>query len=424
MATANDVASVMPKVKVLVNKKVHDLQEFEDRVVAFVKRGKPKATNAKGAREILDVASNTAYGAKGENGVFRQGGGHKSVEMVIRYVETHISGYATGEQIRNVKAQALGGMLGELMGRDVKVFRKQEDINFCRGDGLWQRGEILGTPTVAGGISTVTFTNTEGNRFVEPGGIYLVHNKTSGAVIGSVNGYECLSRIGRTQARFAGDLNALGDLTGRILCPIGTGDGESTFGRAPRVLSFFTGTSGDYYGIDRDVIDNAQGLRVDGAGENITHPMLEKGTTLYMYRWNSQDVDVKHVDLVPPAQVAVYKLNAYALRRLDTESYRVYDGAIKKIKDGDRMIIVDANIPPDKWYRMYMECIYNYVLSEPGVWDLDDREVRPQHVNGSIRDGVQWHLFGENNYGCTMPGEQIEYHTLGRSGVFDGVTGA
>src|SRR6185436_7727853 len=95
----SDVNAMFPQIKLKVNEKITELQAFPDHAVRLVKRGTPKSTNPKGAREILKIGENTEIGAIGEGGTYPPGGGRRAVEMLIGYVPLSISGKVTGDRI-------------------------------------------------------------------------------------------------------------------------------------------------------------------------------------------------------------------------------------------------------------------------------------------------------------------------------------
>lgn len=423
MATQNDVNSILAALKPIWADKVQDAVSLPDRATGFIKKSPAKPVNAKGFRQPIEISPNTAVGATLEAGNFLAGKGHGTVEMLINTVSHHISGLATGTFFRNVSTKEAATSLAKRMMKDFKVLRMNDDINFCLGDGLYSRG-VVSSISVASGITSVTFTSSSGAPgafYIEQGRSYYVHHPTTFALHGNSVAFPALDKTSSTVYRFTGDMSAGTTAAANdLIVPIATGDStpQSALNRAVRGLSYFTATTGDYFGIDRDTIDLLRGLRVNGNSNLISHQVLEQGNSAHMYRNNNDQDDTRsHIDFIPPCQRELYLLNSYGLRRLDTEDYKNYDGAPGFKGDGGRQTVVDKFILDSGWWRLEPTGLQRFVLQEFDVWDLDGLQQRPVQANSSILDVAQWHVFGEMQYAHIMPWSCIEFYSLSTSGA-------
>jgi len=414
----SDVNAMFPQIKLKVNEKITELQAFPDHAVRLVKKGTPKATNPKGAREILKIGENTEIGAIGEGGTYPPGGGRRAVEMLIGYVPLSISGKVTGDRIAAAKdAIGAGGMIGGLMMDDYKSLRKQEDINFCLGDGLFRRGTVLSFSVSTN--TTVTFESAAGAYYIVVGQFYFIHHPTTFALHGGGTAFQCLSKT-KTTAVFAGDMTVATTIAaGDYLVPRASGGAspESAVNRACRGFSYFAAASGDYYGVDKDNISEARGLRLNAGGDMISHPLMEQTNSLYSFRWGSAPVMSSQTDFTSPTQIEGYKLNGYPLRRVDGPSYKNYDGAIERVTDGNRMQVIDPFFADTVWYRVMMEYVSQYVFIEEGTWDLDGLEARAPQDTGGIVDALLYIIRKKNQFADINPGSLIEIFGLGTSGL-------
>jgi hypothetical protein len=203
-----------------------------------------------------------------------------------------------------------------------------------------------------------------------------------------------------------------------ILCPRATADGESTVNRGVRGPAYWSATTGDYFGVDRDTVDLMRGIRVSGGSDLVSHSLLEQGNGLHFYRNGDDDSDtLGFVDMMADAQRQAYLLNGYAIRRLDTEAYQNYDGAMKMKGDGGRRTVVDKYFIDTSWWRLKQEAGFRYALAEMDVWDLDGQKFRTPTVSGSNRDSIQWTIFGDEQFAHLEPWNIIEFHTLATTGT-------
>lgn len=415
----NDVQAIMPMIALKVGQKIGEAIALPDRAAGYFRKGTPRETNAKGAREYIEIQENNQVGSTGEDGVFLEGGGYRYIELLIGANTIHISGKVTGSQIRNLPSvKAAGLSVAKLMMKDARVARNWDNINVCRGDGVWSHGTIVSI-SVSGGKTTVTFDSVNGSFYVKVGANYFVHHPTTIALKGGGVTFKCLSKPSKTTAVFEGDMSAGTTAAANdILVPKATADGQSAINRAARGFAYWAATSGDYFGADRDTIDLIRGLRVNGGTDMVSHPLLEQGNSVHYFRNGDENSDTSSfTDFISPTQREAYLLNAYGARRLDTEAYQNYDGAAKMRGDGGRRTIVDKYLPDTTWDRLKAEAVRRFVLQEMAVWDLDGKKFRTIPANNSTRDSIMWTMHGEHNYAGLEPWNHIQFFALGTSGV-------
>jgi hypothetical protein len=418
----NDVMSIMPAITQKVGQKIQVAYSIPDRASAVFRKGTPLRTNAKGAREYVEVTENTQVGSTQEDGVFNVGGGYGMVELLINSVRIHISGKATGDQIRNAPdVKAAGVTVAKRMMKDFRVLRNWQNINFCRGDGLASHGTVASV-SYSAPYTTVTFESTNGSFYIKKGAYYFPHAPSGTFAVRGANGttpYQCYDKPTKLTARFFGDMTGgTPAQAGDLICARATADGESFVNRGVRGLVHWAATTGDYFGVDRDVVDLLRGVRVSGGSDLISHSLLAQADGLHHYRNGDEDTDTSNfMDMFAPAQKEAYLLNAYGIRRLDTADYQNYDGAAKFKGDGGRRSVCDKYLPDTSWFRLKQSEGYRYSLAEMDIWDLDGQKFRTPTVSGSNRDSIQWTIFGDENFAHKEPWNVIEVHTLATTGV-------
>ena len=427
MAVFADVQRALPYLKVPLSESIVDAMELKNTSIAIFDKGKPQMMNSKGARQVVEIQTNPAYGYQPEGGFFREAGSHKAVEYLIGFSRFHISGGVNGDYFANISKQSIGPTIAMLIGRDLKVLKRQLNIEFCHGTGLGQRGKLPASGSnisVTAGVTTVTFDGEEGTRFLDVGATYFVHDPVAGTQRCSTvtNGFDCTSITDTTHAVFNGDMTsgASAVANGDIFVFKATVDNQSSFNRALFGFEYFFGNSGMYFGLSKDTIDKIRGIKIDGTTDNVNHGLLQKGITRFKYRWNEDAVDSFHVDFIPPAQEAAYMLLGYPLRRVQSDDAK-YDGAFKTVTDGNRTMVIDAHIRPSNWFRVDKNTIFRYPFKEIAVWDLDGLQMRAPQGSGSIQDRVFWVLDGKGQYACINPARNVWYFNLGTSGVDTGV---
>jgi len=418
-----DVVKALPYLRAPLNNSIEVATEQKNNTSSLFDKGKPKKTNARGAREVIKIQYNPNVGASASGAYFREPGSGRAIELIVGYMRDSITGGEDGDYWDNVERDSVGPTMANCIADDLATLKKIRNILFCfEGNAKGTLAVIAaGGIAVAGGNTTLTFTTEVGNRFIDVEGIYMVHNPNTLQQKGVLTGHKCLAKIGTTQALFEGDMTAgTATVAGDILVHKGTADNKSSIMKWHYGFEYFFGISGMYFNIDRDLISEMRALQVDLGGEMVSHSALQKGLTKYKYRWNEQQFIGTHTDFIPPSQEAAYMLLGYPLRMVEGTAMK-YDGAFKMVTDGDRKMVIDAHFRPSNWFRVDTSTIFLYELLKTGLWDKDGLQGRAPQGNGSIQDAVFWIINGKRNYACINPAKNIWYKNAGSAGVETGV---
>lgn len=412
------VRQALPYLIPKINRAVINTIELEDTCYSMHAKGQAKEINSLGARVTFKLGVGNNYGNNSSGGYFREPGHHKAKQATIGFARDNIAHGVDGDYFDNVEGtDAIGGKLKELMRDNVLYIKKQRDIDFCHGNGQGVRGTVLST--TPGATSVVVFTSEEGTRFLDEGAIYMFHDPTDGTQHGVAAGHTLNSIDSTIQATFAGNTDdntnvAVGD----VAVNKASADGESSFNRAIYGYEHFFLDTGPYFGLDKDTDAKIRGLRINQSANMVSFSGLEKGITKWMYRWNSGEPQGL-IDVTSPAQYSAYKLLGYNLRRV-TENARKFDGAFTKVSDGDRELIIDANIRPTNWFRYDKSTIERFEFKPTGIWKMDDLTMRAPQGNGSIQDSVFWIINGKEQMFDNNPGRGLWY-TFSTTGLETGI---
>lgn len=417
------IQSIMAVISPHVNNALRNATSLPSKSVGHFKKSERKPSNAKGYRVRQLVDTNTQYGAPPDGGNYITGGGYRYVEMLIGTVAFVIALKLDGGALRNIKdAQHTGLSLAEMLMKDGEVYAKQENINFCMGDGFFRRGTIDtgGVAAYSAPYTTITFTEADGGSyFIDKGAYYYVHLPTSPYTLhGGGAAFQCYDKPTATTARFVGDMTASTTAAaGDYLVPKGAADGQSSINRAVKGPSYFSKDTGDKFGVDVDVEDRLRGIVYDADDAMVTPQLLELVNALYSFKWGDDPQGtMRHTDFYSPTQYQAYLMNAYPLRRLNTADYTNFDAQAKTRGDGGRETVIDNHYKDMDWYRILTESIYSYVQQDFGPWNYDGQESRTIYANSSITDAIQIHNVSFKNYGCEDPGRQIHISNLGTTG--------
>src|SRR5215831_16892111 len=216
MAVFADVQRALPYLKVPLSESIVDAMELKNTSIAIFDKGKPQMMNSKGARQVVEIQTNPAYGYQPEGGFFREAGSHKAVEYLIGFSRFHISGGVNGDYFANISKQSIGPTIAMLIGRDLKVLKRQLNIEFCHGTGLGQRGKLPASG------SNIPVAATQRCSTV-------------------TNGFDCTSITDTTHAVFAGDMTSGASpvANGDIFVSKATADNQSSFNRALFGFDYF-----------------------------------------------------------------------------------------------------------------------------------------------------------------------------------------
>lgn len=439
-----DIPSILPEMGLILDKKINLLVELEDHIYSRHSMGTPDDTNSLGARVTFITQVNGNYGNNSiDLGAFREGGSEQSQQLTITFTADNISGAIGGAALRNIKSPShFGDGVEAKTARMVKYLKKQRDIDLCHGTfPLGFRAKVL---SVTSGSSTagsvVVMDSEEGSRFLEPGAVYVGCNATTGAAHGVTTGHPVISKnADNVTVTFQGDVTSgttwgVGD----ILVNKGDATGVSSFNRAMYGFEYFLLDSGEYFGLSKDQTGLLRGIRENGNGNNISRSLLLRGEVRYKYRWNDssdQKLD-SMIDVVSFAQEAVYKTLGFDLLQyvnLQGGPLQKFNGAIKTVQDGNRLLLANGNVRPSNWFRYDPSQVRRYVLSPTKIWDEDGLKFRSTPVSGvgssngvpamggSILDQINWTIEGKEQMAMVIPAHGIWYYGLGYSGMFNGV---
>lgn len=443
--TPADIPSILPTLELIMSKKITMLVELEDHLYNRHGRGTPEDTNSLGARVSFLTAVNGNYGNNAiDGGAFREGGSDAYAQATIGFTADNISATITGATLKNVKsASSFGDSIEQRTARMIAYVKKQRDIDLCHGTfPLGFRAKVLSVTSGANSGSTVVMDPEEGNRFLEPGAIYIACHPTTGVAHGVATGHDVLVKGGKPDKQttlFHGDVTsgttwAAGD----ILVNRADANGVASFNRAMYGFEYFLLDSGEYFGLSKDDTDLLRGLREPGNGNNVSRSLLLRGETRYKYRWNNsndQRLD-SMIDVVPFVQSSIYKTLGQDLLQYhitDGGPLQKFDGAIKKVSDGSRLMIENGNVRPSNWFRYDPSQVERYVLEETAMWGLDGLKFRTSYssgvaalngvaaTGGSIIDQISWTIQGKEQMFMRCPAHGIWYFNLGTNGMFQGV---
>ena len=432
------VSTILPTLIPYYDKTIQDLVELKDTVYALFSKGETASVNSLGARVSLRTKVNPNFGNRLEGNPFREPGQNSYQQLSVAYQRSSISGGMTDDVIDQIKDQnSFAESMAECIATDTMSYKRQQDIDFCLGDGSARRATVLSVTSGAAGGSVVVMDAVLGNRLLEQDGLYVAHDPTTGTAHGVTTGHNLTSKTDFQTTNFGGDVTsgttwAAAD----IIVNRGDADGNSSWNLAIYGFTYFANDSGEYFGLSKDLTDKLRGIREPLGGNNISFSSLLRGEVRWKYRWNESVVPTM-TDFTSEAQVSVYKNLGFQLRSFlqdpNSGPVKKFDGAIESISDGNREIIVDNNFSPSDWFRGDRKIVKHFVLEQPALWGKDGLQYRSTISTGvSASNGVaaspgqwkgllSWIIAGKENFAALNPARFIWYSGCGTTGSFNGI---
>jgi len=426
------VVDYLPVLTARMSNVIQKMVQIPTLVISRANQSERKPLNDKGYRFYALMGFNAAHGY-GQRGMTMIAGGHD------RYIE-----FCVGSAVSNMARAWDGGAVthqgdptykglseAEQMTMDAKVHAMEHEKNFCYGGVLCSRGVVSSISYDSGtDISTVTFDSTEGGSYylkgTESGAAdkvnmrYFFHHPTTFAEHGdnTDSPFPLIDVPSRTTARFKGDVSGGTTVAANdLIVPEGALN-TTSINRGIRNLEYMTPVTGDYFTANVDAEPLLQAIQHNADGDPVDRAMLEYMDTLYSFKWPEDEAGTaNHVDFISKTQSAKMLFQADGLWRLEGKDYREFDPKNKFVGWGRREWVPGVYIQDSNWFTTLTSKLYHYEQVPFDVWKLDGLDKRTIPDSGSIRDAVQRHYLGVDQYGHEWPGKNMLIYGAATSGA-------
>jgi hypothetical protein len=360
----------------------------------------------------LDPNPNFGAGAGTTATPFREPGSPEFAALYFQSVEMHHPGGIDGDTLDNLVQQggSVSSVLGKRVGRDMKGFMWYLNRNLHRGN----KGTSGTVDTTVGavaysagtGLTAVFFDNAYGVKHILRGGTYDPYDPATSTLRGA-GAYVCRYKIPSSQvAYFEGDLSGIGLATGDIFVQKGT------YLKERDGLPEFLGASGVYAGNDRDVVYHVRGNQVDLEGDVISIGALEKGDVLMDFAGDGEYKGDKRIDIVAP-NIRSQLVQLGWGDRVFSGQDKTFVAGYTAVKYKDRMLTIDKDADPTRWYSIDLTTMRRYVLREMGLYKPPGSEgFFELRGNQTIYDAVSWIWYCKGQFACVNPRNNLLYYNI------------